>query len=195
MCISALILYFKKEPDMEKLISSKSVGMKGVLSLCLFMFLSVAAFAQLPQPSPQPQQVNTSFSDQELETFVDVYVQVVEMQQEIEMSMMQAIEEENIALERFNEILQAQQNQQSAETLNASAEELAAFNNAAQKIMEVQKEAQVQMQGVIDGELGLDKYQQIVLAYQQSPDVQEKVNTILQQKMEEVQSQQPQQQR
>jgi hypothetical protein len=166
------------------------------------MFLSFAALAQQPsqppqepqeqpqmQPQVQPQEpvqgIDETITDADLVTFVDVYVQVVEMQQEIEMAMMQAIEEENIAIERFNEILQARQNQQSAEEINASAEEMASFNNAAQKIMSVQQEAQVQMQEVIEEELGLEKYEQIVLAYQQSPEVQEKVNNILQQKMEQ----------
>jgi dGTP triphosphohydrolase len=178
------------------------VGIKISLLLCLSMFLSFAALAQQPsqppqepqeQPQEQPQvqpqepaqEINENITDADLVTFVDVYVQVVEMQQEIEMAMMQAIEEENIAIERFNEILQARQNQQSAEEINASAEEMASFNNAAQKIMSVQQEAQVQMQEVIEEELGLEKYEQIVLAYQQSPEVQEKVNNILQQKMEQ----------
>ncbi|EMR01638.1 hypothetical protein [Cesiribacter andamanensis] len=174
---------------MKNLHVGKSVGMKVTLLLSLSMFLSFAAFAQVPQQPSQPpqpnQEINETISDADLVTFVDVYVQVVEMQQEIEMAMMQAIEEENLALERFNEILQARQNQQSAEQIGASAEEMASFNNAAQKIMSVQQDAQLQMQEVIEEELGLEKYERIVLAYQQSPEVQEKVNSILQQKMEQ----------
>lgn len=135
----------------------------------------------------QPQQVDTDFDRQELEEFVNVYIQSSEIQQGTEAEMIQAIEEEDLELNRFNEILTVQQNQQSAEEINASAEEMAAFNKAAEKIMKVQQETQAEIEQLIESEIGKEKYQQIAMAYQQSPEVQQRVNEILESKMAEQQ--------
>lgn len=172
-------------------------GMKAIFSLCILICMAGAAMAQVaePQQEVQPQQeqelqpqqeqtIREDFSNDELEKFVDVYVQVVEIQQENEAVMLKAIEDENLDINRFNEILQAQQQQQSATEINATAEEMASFNNAAQKIMSVQREANTEMQQIIEQDLGLDTYEQIVMAYQQSPEVQQRVNELLQTKMD-----------
>lgn len=155
------------------------------LFLAATLFFSINAMAQVPmQQGQQQQQVNTDFSDEELEGFVNVYVKASEIQQENEMVMMQAIEEEDLELERFNEILTSRQNQESVQDINATPEELAAFNKAAEKIMQVQQEAQTEINELIEEEIGAEKYQQIAMAYQQSPEVQQKVNEMLQEKMQ-----------
>lgn len=162
-----------------------SAGKTIIFSFVLVLFFSAGAFAQAPmQQAPQQQQrVKTDFDREELEEFVDVYVASTEIQQGNEKVMMQAIEEEDLDVNRFNEILTVQQNQQSPEDINATAEEMAAFNNAAEKIMAVQQEAQAEIQQLIEEKIGGQKYQQIAMAYQQSPEVQEKVNKILESKM------------
>lgn len=159
-------------------------GKVSVFSFVFTLFISAGAMAQVPMQQGQQQQVNTDFSEEELEGFVEVYVKASEIQQQNETVMMQAIEEEDLELQRFNEILTSRQQQQSAEEINASAEELAAFNKAAEKIMTVQQEAQTEINELIEEEIGAEKYQQIAMAYQQSPDVQQKINEMLQTKMQ-----------
>ena len=172
---------------MKYLKEGSLAGIKATFSLCLLLLMAGAAMAQVAQPQPQEQQqpVRADFSNEELEKFVDVYVQVIEIQQENETVMLKAIEEENLEVNRFQEILNAQQQQQSAADINATAEEMAAFNNAAQKIIAVQQEANTEMQQLIEQDLGLETYEQIVLAYQQSPEVQQRVNELLQSKVED----------
>lgn len=162
-----------------------STGKTIVLSFAMALLFTFGAFAQVPmQQGQQAQQlVQTDFDQQELEKFVNVYIKSSEIQQENESVMIQAIEEEDLEINRFNEILTVQQNQQSPEEINATAEEMAAFNNAAEKIMEVQQETQAEIQQLIESEIGGEKYQQIAMAYQQSPEVQERVNEILESKM------------
>ena len=153
--------------------------------LAIFFFAFTAMAQQMPMQGQPQQQVNTDFSEQELEQFVVVFKKANEIQQKNETVMVQAIEEEELELERFNEILVARQQQQSAEDIDASAEEMAAFNQAAEKIMQVQQDAQAEIQQVIEDELGMEKYQEIVMAYQQDSDIQEKVNQMLEAEMEE----------
>jgi hypothetical protein len=165
-----------------------SAGKAIIFSLAITLCFVSAAFAQVPMQQGQPQQqVETDFDRQELEEFVNVYIQSSEIQQGNEAEMVQAIEEEDLELNRFNEILTVQQNQQSAEEINASAEEMAAFNKAAEKIMKVQQKTQAEIEQLIESEIGKEKYQQIAMAYQQSPEVQQQVNEILESKMAEQQ--------
>lgn len=162
----------------------ESAGKVTIFSFVLVLFFSAGVFAQTPMQQAQQQQpVETDFDKAELEEFVDVYVASTQIQQGQEKVMIQAIEEEDLDVKRFNEILSVQQNQQSPEEINATAEEMAAFNKAAEKIMAVQQETQAEVQQLIESKIGGQKYQQIAMAYQQSPEVQEKVNKILQSKM------------
>lgn len=168
-----------------------SAGKKIILSLAFALFFTFGAFAQVPMQQPQQpqqqQQVPTDFDSQELEEFVDVYIKSTEIQQGNEEEMIQAIENEDLEINRFNEILTVQQQQQSVEDINATPEEMAAFNKAAEKIMAVQQETQAEIQELIESEMGAEKYQEIASAYQQSPEVQERVNGILESKMAEQQ--------
>lgn len=162
------------------------VGKAAIFSFAIVLFFTFGAVAQVPmQQDQQQQQVQEDFSDQELEQFVSVYIKAAEIQQKNEAEMIQAIEEEDMDINRFNEILMARQNQQNAEEIDATAEEMASFNNAAEKIMEVQQEAQTEIQELIESEMGSQKYQQIVMAYQQSPEVQQRVNQMLEQEVQE----------
>lgn len=154
-------------------------------SFTFVFFIAFAAFAQDPVQEQGQAQEAQNFTDEELEQFVVVYQKATEIQQENEAKMIQAIEEEDLEMERFNEILMAQQNQQNAEEINASAEELASFNSAAEKIMQVQQEAQTEITQLIEDELGSEKYQQIVISYQQNPEVQERVNQMLMENQQE----------
>ena len=158
-----------------------------VFSFTFMFFCAFAAFAQVPVPNEPglgAQEGSQNFSEDEIEQFVVVYQKANEIQQKNEAVMIQAIEEENLEMDRFNEILMARQNQQSAEDINASAEEMASFNQAAEKIMAVQQEAQTEITQIIEEELGVEKYQAIVAAYQQDPEVQQKVNEKLQENAE-----------
>lgn len=159
-----------------------------IFSFAIAMFFTFEAVAQVPmqqEQQPQQQQVQEDFSDEELGQFVEVYIQAAEIQQKNEAQMVQAIEEEDLDINRFNEILMARQNQQNAEEIDATAEEMASFNSAAEKIMTVQQEAQAEIEELIESEMGSQKYQQIVMAYQQSPEVQQKVNQMLESEMGE----------
>lgn len=132
-----------------------------------------------PQTAPQQQQqVKEDFSDDEIKTFIKANERIVQVQQEGEQEMMQAIEAEDIEIERFNEILMSRQNPD--QETDATPEELAAFSKAAEKIMEVQQKLeQKAMKAVEEEGMAIEDYQQIMMAYQQSPKVQQQVDKIM----------------
>ncbi len=92
--------------------------------------------------------------------------------------MLAVIEKENLSFDKFTEMIQAHQ-QQKLKEVEATPEEFAAFNIAAQQIVEMQPKVQEEVQLAIEEEgLTVDKFERIMLAYQQDPAVQAKVNKI-----------------
>ncbi|MDF9800237.1 TRAP-type mannitol/chloroaromatic compound transport system substrate-binding protein [Catalinimonas alkaloidigena] len=165
--------------------------MKSKFFACLCATLSVLMIssadlvhAQGLPGAAQQQPVKEDFTDEELKTFIQANKSVVQVQQAAEQKMMQAIEETDMDVNRFNEIATAQQDPQA--DAEASAEEMATFNEAAQKVMAVQRETQSEIAAAVEEEgMEFNEYRQIMMAYQNSPKVQEQITKLI----EEEQSQ------
>ncbi|MTI28001.1 DUF4168 domain-containing protein [Fulvivirga kasyanovii] len=147
---------------------------KWLMSLVMVVVLYSTSLAQ------SPTQVRDDFSKDELESFVDAYEEVQVIQEESDKQVMTAIESGDLTMERFNEILAQQQDP--GKVSDASAEEMAAFNSAAQTIIKERQKVEMQMVDAIEEEgIDINTYQEIMIAYQQSPKVQKKINKILEQ--------------
>ena len=156
----------------------KSTTILTSLSMAVMLFISSFAVAQqLPQ---QQQQVREDFSDDELKSFVKAHKKVVEIQEKSQQKMMRAIEKEGLTIEQFNQLIESQQDPD--KKVDATPEQLSSFNNAAQQVIKERQETQVQMVSSIEDEgIDINTYQEIMVAYQQSPKVQGKVNELLEQ--------------
>lgn len=151
-----------------------------IFATAIMSLFAVVVFAQQQMPMPQQQEVSTDFSDEEIETFVEANLDVTKVQQEAEKKAMGIIEENDLELERFNEIVAIQQGQSDEE---ASPEEMEAFNAAAQEIMANNQETQSKMIAALDKhDISQEKYQQIMMAYQQDEEFRKKVDTVVQAK-------------
>lgn len=167
-----------------KLLEKKFRILTSVLAgICLMVFGTAYGQEQDPgtqaphQAAPQ-QEVKEDFSDDEIKTFIKANERIVQVQQEGEQKMMEAIEGEDIDVDRFNQILMSRQNPD--QETDASPEELTAFSKAAEKVMEVQKELEEKAVKAVEEEgMAIEDYQQIMMAYQQSPKVQQQVEKIM----------------
>lgn len=151
--------------------------------ICLLTFTAVVAqdqnpASQSPAQENPPVEVQEDFSEEQLKTFVKANEEVMKVQMEGEKEMMKAIESENLEVDKFNQILMSRQNPD--QETDASPEELEAFNKAAQKVMDLQKDLESEAQKAIES-VGLDieEYQQMMLAYQHSPTVQQRVEELM----------------
>lgn len=146
------------------------------------MGLGQAAFAQVApeaQPNSGQQSQAEDFSTAELKQFVAANERAMAVQKESENAMMTVIQEAEISVDKFNELAQAHQ-QQKLNEVKASAEEMAAFNKAAQRIVEMQPEVQQTLVKAIEQDgLTVEKFEKIMVAYQQNPAVQEKVQKLI----------------
>jgi len=162
-----------------------------IMGCCTVTETAVAQKKAQKQKDKQPAQTEiqqqepaqtAEFSDQDLQQFADASARLMVVQQEGEQTMMNILQEEKLSVEQFNEMAKAHQDQKLSE-VQATPEEMAAFNKAAQRMVEMQPEFQQDLEEAIqqDG-MTLEKFEQIMLAYQQNQSVQQRVDKLMQEK-------------
>ena len=154
---------------------------KRIFATAIMSMFAVVVFAQQQMPTPQQQQkVSTDYSEDEIETFVDANLDVTKVQQEAQKNAMGIIEKNDLDMERFNEIVAIQQGQSDEE---ATAEEMSAFNAAAQEIMANNQKTQSKMVAALENhDISQQEYQKIMMAYQQDEEFRKKVDSVVQEK-------------
>ncbi|MDQ3190090.1 MAG: DUF4168 domain-containing protein [Bacteroidota bacterium] len=160
-------------------------------SIILFSLLIFAsAFAQ-EQKQPQQEQnlnqmlnqeqkqIKTDYSDKTLSKFIEASKSIDQIQQQTEQEMIKVVEKENLNVERFNEIAQAQQNPEAE--LDVTEKELKSFETAVGQFQKIQEQMQSKMENAIkEKNIELDEYKEIMFAYQQNQEFQKKINSLLQ---------------
>ena len=147
---------------------------QGLFTFFLIPLLSTGLFAQMPMQAPAT--APADYSDAELLQFAKSVQRVMNIQQESQGQMMVSIEENGITVDRFNEMLMQGQ-QQGQDSIDATEEELLAFNNAMNQVQQLQQQMQMDMmQAITDEGLDVQKYQGIMQAYEQNPEVKGKID-------------------
>ncbi|MDK2977783.1 MAG: hypothetical protein PWP52_497 [Bacteroidales bacterium] len=151
--------------------------MKKISSLFLTLFVSSTfIFAQTPQV-PQ----KTDVSDQDLETFAAAFEQVQVLNQKAQQDMVKAVQDEGLSVQRYNEMLQSEEDP--TQDAKPTDEEKSQFENINQKIRAIQQKAQQSMQQKIQDEgLTVKRYQEIAFALQNSTELQQKLQKLMQPK-------------
>lgn len=151
-----------------------NTGIKLFCSLFIFAAFSASIFAQIPQ---QPQGEVEEVTDEELEKFVDIQQMIQEKNSEMQPKMMSTIEENGFETQRYIELNQAEE---MGQEMDADEEEVARYQKTKQTIMELQKEAnETIVEGIEEKGLTVERYQQINMAIQQDPDLQEKMRDMM----------------
>lgn len=133
---------------------------------------------QYEHQAPGQQGVREDFTEEELQSFIDANKQAITVQQSAEQHMMDAIQNEGLDVNKFNEILTSRQNPEMK--TEATEEDQAKFDSAVQKVMEIQEKMVSEMENAIkQSGMSIQEYEEMLLAYQQSPKVQQQVNEML----------------
>ncbi len=144
------------------------------LMVMSFLFISLAGAQQLPmqQPAEAPE-----YTDTELLVFINAAQKIMPLQQESQMKMIEKIEEEDMTVEKFNEILESFSNGQNG---GVQQTEMESFNNAMEGIQDIQAEYEDLMaEVIIDEGMSAAKYEEIVSNYQRDPELQMRINILL----------------
>lgn len=164
----------------------------GSMAALLLIFAAGTVQAQFDQAPEQPEAA-TDVADDELQVFVDASMKAQQIQTESQMEMIAIVEEEGLEVETYNEILQGMQMGQEPEDLEVSSSEVAKFENASEQIGEIEQQMEQELITAIEDEgMDLDRYQEIFTAIQADPELQQKMQQMIQEaQMQQGGQQQP----
>ncbi len=111
-----------------------------------------------------------------LDQFVSALNRLQQIQVEAEAQSIEALEAQGLSEQRFNEILQSQQNPAEAGTTAITPEEQQQIQQAAPQLAEIQQEAQTQMDAAIQAEgFNEQSFNEVLAAVRQDPALQQQV--------------------
>jgi len=157
---------------------------KGTLAVLVLMASFCCGHVAIAQPratvpASSRQQDSLKFSDAELASFIKANTRATEIQKENRAAMVAAIEAENLTLDRFNELVEAHGQNKLKEVAKGS-DEISAFGNAAQQVAKMQPKTQQKVQQAIEEQgLNVEKYEAIMQAYEQDPQVQARIQRMV----------------
>lgn len=151
-----------------------------VLPMVALFIYSSGLSAQQLAPDQRGETSNSQISDEQIMRFVDISKKINMVQQEAQLEMVSIIQSHGMDVNKFNEMAQQQQNPEAAPALSISDQDKLSFENAMKDLEVYQMEVQQQMEAlVIKGNLELDEFNAIMQAYQQNPEIQQKVNELM----------------
>ncbi|MEX0662312.1 MAG: DUF4168 domain-containing protein [Balneolaceae bacterium] len=147
--------------------------------------------SQNPSMQQDPQQENPmqqqepatqiEVSDEELENFVDVSSELQEVQMGSQQEMIAVVEEEGLSVEVYNMIAEAEQTGQSTDDLEVSSEDLENYERASEQIAEMEQEIEPELEQIIEENgMEMDRFQEINMALQQDPELQQRIQQMMQ---------------
>ncbi len=155
-----------------------------IISTVLFaaLFATSAAFAQGQMGQQQMPDVPTSndVSDEELTQFVTTITEIEPIQIELQADVEELVEEEEIAFERFQQLMMAMQNPQMAEQIEITDAEREKIQNIQPKLSELQMKAEEEIiEKIEDNGLNVERYQAIMMGAQQDQELMQRLQTAL----------------
>lgn len=160
-----------------KVLKSLSVILIGIL------FGASVAFGQgMGQGQQQMPDLPTSddVSDEELTQFVQTIADIEPIQMEAQADIEEAVAEEELDFERFQQLMMAMQNPQMADQVEMSDEEEQKIENIQPKLTEIQMGAEEEIIAKIeDNGLDVERYQAIMMGAQQDQELMTRLQTEL----------------
>lgn len=157
------------------------------ITTCFLLFGMVSmAFAQgqgMP-PNMQQQMPDIEVSDSEMRDFVEVTMDAQQVQNEAQSEMIELVEDSGMTVDRFNEILSGMQSGQSQEDLEVGDSEMSAFDEVIEDLEVIQQGVEEEIITYIESkDMEVERFQEINMALQMSPELQQKYQSIAEEMM------------
>ncbi len=144
---------------------------KHVIAALTFTFLFLLTVPLKANPG--------GFTDDELRSFANAVVQVISIQQQGQAQMIEKIEEEDMTVQRFNEI-NMQTQEMPLEQIDMTEKEAESYIVLLEEIEQIQIELEDVLIGTIeDAGITIEKYEEIMTEYQQNPELQQRVQELM----------------
>jgi hypothetical protein len=146
-------------------------------SLLIILSVIISSGISAQQLPPGLQSQSAQYTDDELVEFIHVAQKVMPLQQESQIKMIEEIEEQELTVDKFNNILESRTTGMEVE---ATQEEMEAFNNAIENIQLLQQQYMEMISEVIVVEgMTTERYEEIIFNYQQDPQLQLRINQLM----------------
>ncbi|MCH8557174.1 MAG: DUF4168 domain-containing protein [Balneolia bacterium] len=155
--------------------------------LIFLMFgMTIQASAQGMPPAMQQEMPDIEVSDDELNTFVEISIEAQEVNMEAQEDMIELVEGAGLSVERFNEILTGMQQGQSQADMGMEDAEMERFDELMNDLEVIQEGIDEKVEEIVESKgMDMDRVQEIQMAVQMNPELQQKFQEIVQEKMGE----------
>lgn len=144
-------------------------------------FAISSAFAQGMGQQQMPDVPSSEdVSEEELETFVTTISDIEPIQVKLQSDMQQVLQEKEISVERFQQLMQAMQNPQMAQQVEITDEERQQIQEIQPELSDLQMKAQEEMlQKLEENGMGIQRYQAIMMGAQQDQELMTRLRSAL----------------
>ena len=157
-------------------------------ALMLASEMPAAAQQQAPQQGQpmSPEESSMEVDDEEIQRFANAFEAVQSIQKESREQMARAIEQQGLTIKEYNELFRQQQQQNAGgesemSDSNFSEEKQQQFEQADARIDQIEQEAQSEIeQAITQKGLEVERFEQIWIAVRQDPELQQRVQNVLQ---------------
>lgn len=145
-------------------------------------FAISSAFAQgMGQQQMPDVPTSEDVSEEELEKFVTTISEIEPIQVQLQSDIQKVIQEKDISMQRFQQLMQAMQNPQMAQQVEITDEERQQIQEIQPELSDLQMKAQEEMvEKIEDNGMDIQRYQAIMMGAQQDQELMTRLRTALQ---------------
>jgi hypothetical protein len=145
-------------------------------------FAITSAFAQgMGQQQMPDLPTSDDVSEAELDNFISTISDIEPIQVQLQSDIQQVVQENDISIERFQQLMMAMQNPQAAQQVEITDEERQQIQSIQPELSDLQMKAQEQMVERIESNgMNIQRYQAIMMGAQQDQELMTRLQTALQ---------------
>lgn len=153
-----------------------------VIATVAMLICTTGLIAQIQQQAPERPDLPTSseVSDDEITKLVSTINDLEPIQIHAQEQILEALDSENITVERFQQMMMAMQNPQLAEEINITEEEMSKLQTIQPALIEIQGEADREMvEKIEENGFTMERYRNIVMGAQQDSELMARIEALL----------------
>lgn len=153
-----------------------------VLATATILICTTGLYAQMQQQAPQmPDLPNSSeVSDEEITNLVSTIYDLEPIQIQAQEQIQEALDSEEITIERFQQMMMAMQNPQIADEVDITEDEMSKLQTIQPALVEIQSEADRKMvEKIEENGFTMERYRSIVMGAQQDPELMARIEVLL----------------
>lgn len=153
-----------------------------VIATVAVLLSTTGLFAQMQQQAPQMPDlpISSEVSDDEITKMVGTINDLEPIQINAQEQILEALESEDISVERFQQMMMAMQNPQMADEVNITEEEMSKLQTIQPTLIEIQGEADRNMiEKIEENGFTIERYRSIIMGAQQDPELMARIDALL----------------